>query len=264
MGECRDPATLCYEPQQECVTWGPNPQYWDEFSCSCQYQCGRSPDFGSPIVIDLDGNGFDLTNAAGGVNFDLNNNNVRGRLAWTAANSDDAWLALDRNSNGVIDNGGKLFGNFTEQPDPPGEERHGFLALAEFDKPSSGGNDDGKISEQDNIFYSLRLWQDTNHNGISEQNELYTLPTLDVVSIDLDYKESKREDAHAISLSIVQKSETSEERERVAGRGMYFWFLCQVTMLLPNLQRIRGLRQCDGWDLPDCSATNSIQSAAVK
>lgn len=169
-----------------------------EMGCPPEYVCVEGLcSSASPILIDVDGNGFKLTNRAGGVKFDLNADGTADLLSWTVPNSDDAWLVLDRDANGTIDTGRELFGNATLQSPPPaGYVNNGFNALLEFDKPENGGNQDGKITESDTIFSSLLAWQDTNHNGISESSELHSLTSLGITSLDCDYKESRRRDEH--------------------------------------------------------------------
>lgn len=175
--------------EQRCRAAGKS---WEPAHCTCTFLSDPSP-----ILVDTLGNGFDLTSKMEGVRFDLNNDGVKESLSWTSPNSDDSWLTLDRNGNGTIDGGSELFGNFTPQPtQPAGVEKNGFLALAEYDTPANGGNGDGVISQSDSIFSSLRLWQDLNHNGVSEPLELFGLNAAGLTAIDLDYKTSRRKDQH--------------------------------------------------------------------
>lgn len=145
----------------------------------------------SPIIIDTKNQGFHLTSLPSGVKFTFGANLLQ--TSWTNPDYSNAWLALDRNGNGVIDDASELFGEFTPQPASP--NRNGFKALALFDDPRNGGNGNGKIDPGDSIWPSLRLWIDRNHNGVSEPNELIPLSEAGVFSISLNYSLSEKTDA---------------------------------------------------------------------
>lgn len=178
-GGCYDAADYCQFP------YGCPPGTVDGGAgCCC---------FPTPIIIDINGDGFSLTDKNKGVHFDMGGDGRREPISWAAPGTDDAWLVLDRNGNNLVDNSKEMFGLFTDQPHAT-TARNGFAALAEFDRGESGGNRDGQIDSRDAVFANLRLWQDHNHDGVSQEYELKGLPSLGVAVIELDYKESKRTD----------------------------------------------------------------------
>ena len=132
---------------------------------------------GSPLVLDLNGDGVQTLSADQGVNFDLETTGTAQYVGWV--DNHDGFLAYDLDQNGLIDTGAELFGNHTSLADG-GKAADGWQALAQYD-----GNLDGFIDQNDAIFRNLKVWVDANSNGQSEAAELKTLAEQGIVSIDL-------------------------------------------------------------------------------
>ena len=145
-----------------------------------------------PLILSLDDSIYRLTDRAGGVEFDLGARGEAHQVPWTARLSNEAFLVLDRDGNGTIDDGTELFGDVTPQHQTANP--NGFEALALYDDSLSGGNEDGRIDAADEIFIRLQLWIDRNHNGQSESAELSYLSDSEVVWIGLSYRRSDRVD----------------------------------------------------------------------
>lgn len=134
-----------------------------------------------PLIIDLKTVGIELCSLTEGVNFDLDNNGYAEKTAWIG--TEDGFLALDRDGNGTIDNGGELFG---DQVDIGGGilSSSGFEALSMLDS-----NNDKIIDSQDDCYSKLLVWVDSNHNGYSEANELNSMSYYEIREIELSHTE---------------------------------------------------------------------------
>lgn len=191
---------------QECATVDDTnvpPSQWEEGPSSPEDPDTQEPPGGgsggsgfpcTPIVVNLGNGGFSFTSPEDGVMFDMCGNGVKNHFAWTEPGSEIAFLFLDRNGNGIVDNGTELFGDRT--PQPPSEDPNGYLALAVFDDRALGGNGDGRIGPEDAVFDHLYFWIDANHDGESQTHELIRIRDAGVEYMDLDYVVSNRRDRH--------------------------------------------------------------------
>jgi hypothetical protein len=160
--------------------------------CASQ-ACHRVPNRSSPVVIDLDGEGFRLTDLEDGVLFDIDGGAGPVKIAWTAKGARLGFLALP-GADGLVHSGLQLFGNYT--PQPPTSDPNGFNALAVYDQPQNGGNGDGVIDRRDGVWPLLRVWVDANHDGRSTADEMFTPDEVGVNSISLSYRPDRRVDQY--------------------------------------------------------------------
>lgn len=150
---------------------------------------GQLEDCQSPILIGKTGGRYELSDESDPVLFDLLGYGQPGLVTWTARGSGLAFLALDRNLNGRIDNGYELFGNYAPHPEDR-SKTNGFAWLTNYDAEPQNG----MIDEFDPIWPYLLLWEDVNHDGISQPGELSRLADSDITALGLDYKTTGRRD----------------------------------------------------------------------
>jgi hypothetical protein len=139
----------------------------------------------TPLVLAFRGEAVQF-NTAVVASFDLTGT-MSVRTDWPTSTT--PWLALDRNGNGRIDDGGELFGSATVLH--TGEAAsNGFVALAELDS-----NADGHIDANDEMWAQLLVWSDVDSDRVSAANELSSVAGRDLVAIDLDHVVDRRCDA---------------------------------------------------------------------
>ncbi len=129
-----------------------------------------------PLVLDLDGDGYELSQAGEGASFDIDGDGTTDRTGWVAG--DDALLALDRNGNGTIDNGKELFGD-------QNGAANGFLELAKHDQ-----NGDQKIDKKDSVYKALKLYRDLNGDGTIQKGEISSLSQMGIAALELRFMRS--------------------------------------------------------------------------
>lgn len=175
-----------------------------------------------PIVINFAHGPYHLTGAESPVMFDIQATGEPVLMGWTASGADEAFLCIDRDQNGRIDNGAELFGNAVTLSDGT-RARNGFVALAEFDE-----NYDRVVDDQDQVWSELLLWRDLNHDGISQPYEMTPVGGSELAAISLNYHWTGRRDSSGNTLRYQSQVWISDASNRATPRPVYDIFFVLV------------------------------------
>jgi hypothetical protein len=140
----------------------------------------------SPLILDLNGDGVKTLNKTAGKHFDHAGDGFAERTGWV--DKDDGLLVRDLNGDGKITSGRELFGNHTllkNGINAGKQAANGFEALKDLDS-----NADGLVDDKDAGFASLRVWKDTNGNGLTDTGELLSLAQAGVKSLKVAYTDA--------------------------------------------------------------------------
>ena len=140
----------------------------------------------TPLMLDLNGDGVHTVSISAGVQFDLTASGQAHHVGWVSAT--DGFLALDRNHDGIINDGSELFGQATKLADGT-LAKDGFQALASLDT-----NGDGVVNALDAGFKDLSVWVDANQDGVTQSGELHDMASLGIVQLDLSAHDTSKFD----------------------------------------------------------------------
>jgi hypothetical protein len=147
-----------------------------------------------PIALDLNGDGITFGSATDGyAQFDMDKNGFKERAAWL--NNADGFLARDINGNGLIDDGSELFGDQTALKNGK-TATDGFEALKDLDD-----NKDGILDKLDKTFQAIKIWQDKDRDGITDEGELSSLADLGITSFSVNGKATNTKDHNGNTLN---------------------------------------------------------------
>jgi trimeric autotransporter adhesin len=175
---------------------------------------------GTPIILDLNGDGVSTLSVGAGVKFDLFADGNAVNTGWVS--STDGLLVLDRNHDGVINNGAELFGSSTQMADGSAAS-NGYVALRELDT-----NHDGVISAGDAAFADLQVWVDANSNGVSDSGETQSLTALGITSVSLAVNEDLSKDNGNL-IGLTSTYQTSDGQTHAAAD---VWFVADKTAVV--------------------------------
>ena len=190
-----------------------NPSTWFNFATGNWFGLLREMFFHQidPLALDLNGNGIETLAANGhdGALFDHERLGIRTATGWIHSN--DGILVYDRNGDGKINDGGEIFGDNTLLKNGK-TAAHGFEAAADLDD-----NGDGKLDAADSAFGKLGVWRDLNHNGISEEGEIFALKDLRIKSLNLGYTQADKDLGNGNTLAEVGSYTDEDGNEHIMG-----------------------------------------------
>ncbi len=196
-----------------------------------------SVNYATPLILDLDGNGVQTLSIAAGVQFDIRGEGKSVQTGWVDAH--DGLLALDRNGDGVINDGGELFGSATTLADGS-KAADGYSALRALDS-----NGDGQITSADSAYTALRVWVDGNSDGISQAGELTTLAQLNIAAISTQANNALAQQ----NGNIVGLTSSYTRTDGSVHASADVWFLAQkpaATSTATLQQQVSGLSNAIG------------------